>query len=1479
MSTFQKALVAPLTAVFVAAWWPSETRAQECNAADTQKSGGTTNVGWSHFGQSQYKPPFRGEGPFGPRPSPFVSDGGIWGFVDYAKTLLRNRHNWIPKRADADESGHVYTTDGGIPATCEGVVVGSGNKVHTETDFASEGEAGLALTRTYNKSRPESGAFGSRWFSTADYKLSLVWPSWGCTPESDIDWTQYPQCNPPAGARPGQVRIFKPNGANYSFKWREDLGRYVNDYLNPAAYIDEVRQIPLSGDWVVPDEWVHTTELDGVETFTPDGRAISILNKHGVGWFYEYDPASATQVKFIRHSSGRQVEFHWSNGKVDWVRDPDGKQYDYSYTAAGYLSGVTYPGGTGSRTYHYELAGYPHALTGVSVDGVRYSTFTYYSHTGSNRGRVASSELAGGINRTTFVYSPEDEDPQTDDPLWTEVTNVNGVTYKYEYNWVPGAKVLTAVSRLNGAQEANTCPSTAKGTTYDSKGNPEVVTDWNGNTTKYVYNDKRQVTQVIHGWNVEEGERRGTRIDWEANHNAVKSEYHYAGSPPAAPALPYTSNLLREVQHAYYSAPNQAKLRMQSATATDWAPGIPTEDRVRITNYAYDFWPASGILKTMTVDGPIAGDEVTSRYSTQGDLLSVENALLHTTSFGGHNGRGQPTLTTGVNGEQTTITYDARGKAISTTHTANGQPVTTGLAYDGFGTVTSQTINGVQVLYRTTGPTGLIGSERWQFGDSDVTLFEYNNLGLKFKESITAIEMVRSGNCGTMGEPQPCPPQPTEVVKYSKTWTRDAIGRVTAEKGNNLQNVRFEYDGNGDVTKLTDSLGRYTTYQYNVFGEQVKVTQPAPNPGETQPITETGYDALGRVAWVKDPKNQDPTTYSYDGHGNLRKLISPDTGTTDYDYDAAGRIEWMKRANGDLITYDYTDPLGRLKSVTATGAAQTFDYDLPQCTNAKGRVCVITDSSGSTEFDYNDQGLIAAQKNTIAGVEYIVGSSYDDRGRLTSQAFGGNTVYYDYGVASRPYVTGVRVSIGGAGAVDVLKNFTYMARGPVKSWTYNNGAVRNMTYDLDYRLKTIATANIQGLTYTLNAANEITGISNSLQSAATQTYVYDALSRLKADTKTGGKGPEAFTFDANSNRETHTWGGAIDDYHPDPLSNKLETTGVSSITGTRARDFQHDAVGNIYDRNGWGIGQQQLAYDSFGRLKSLTNAGLTTTYHYDASNQRVRKAGATPDIRYLWAGGRLLAETGAGSTTLSTFYIWLGSEPVALIKGGALYYVHNDHLGRPEVVTDAAKTHKWRALNFAYERQVLTGTGYTLTLNIGFPGQYFDVESGLWYNHHRYYDAATGRYITSDPIGLGGGLNTYAYVDASPVANVDPAGLSGAGLMFARPTPTPLPRWMLQQKGESFAQYTQRLQQMRQLEQQGWKNETGYAPTPRSRPVDPKDSTLGLLQRLFKALKDYLDDLGAGSAPPIAPGTYYHDGQTVIILENGDVLVMDNPVC
>ncbi|MGE0084745.1 MAG: RHS repeat-associated core domain-containing protein [Desulfococcaceae bacterium] len=66
--------------------------------------------------------------------------------------------------------------------------------------------------------------------------------------------------------------------------------------------------------------------------------------------------------------------------------------------------------------------------------------------------------------------------------------------------------------------------------------------------------------------------------------------------------------------------------------------------------------------------------------------------------------------------------------------------------------------------------------------------------------------------------------------------------------------------------------------------------------------------------------------------------------------------------------------------------------------------------------------------------------------------------------------------------------------------------------------------------------------------------------------------------------------------------------------------------------------------------------------------------------------------------------------------------------------------------------------------NLRFPGQYYDSETGLHYNWHRYYDPDSGRYLTPDPIGLAGGMNLYVYVDGNPVNRADPEGLEQKNL-------------------------------------------------------------------------------------------------------------------
>src|SRR5215469_16041188 len=153
-------------------------------------------------------------------------------------------------------------------------------------------------------------------------------------------------------------------------------------------------------------------------------------------------------------------------------------------------------------------------------------------------------------------------------------------------------------------------------------------------------------------------------------------------------------------------------------------------------------------------------------------------------------------------------------------------------------------------------------------------------------------------------------------------------------------------------------------------------------------------------------------------------------------------------------------------------------------------------------------------------------------------------------------------------------------------------------------------------------------------------------------------------------------------------------------------------------------------------------------------------AQATPATTYYIydESGHVIGEYDANGNPIQE-HIYLGDRAIAVVKNGNardVSYVTTDQLNTPRAVTDANKTVEWSWSSDPFGNGQPTGS---LTYNLRFPGQYYDAETGHNYNMHRDYDPTTGRYIESDPIGLNGGSNTYAYVGDNPAIRTDASGL------------------------------------------------------------------------------------------------------------------------
>jgi RHS repeat-associated protein len=185
-------------------------------------------------------------------------------------------------------------------------------------------------------------------------------------------------------------------------------------------------------------------------------------------------------------------------------------------------------------------------------------------------------------------------------------------------------------------------------------------------------------------------------------------------------------------------------------------------------------------------------------------------------------------------------------------------------------------------------------------------------------------------------------------------------------------------------------------------------------------------------------------------------------------------------------------------------------------------------------------------------------------------------------------------------------------------------------------------------------------------------------------------------------------------------------------------------------------------------------ARVSATYAYKAFSQRVKKTVGSRSTHFAYDEEGNLAGEYASSGARVAEHIYLGDLPIGVAFGaGSVMRVHADYLGTPRAITNGSTlVWKWDSTDpFGANLPSVQ----TVVYNPRFPGQYYDAESGLHYNHHRTYDPSLGRYVQPDPIGLAGGKNPFNYANQNPLNAVDPDGLmswptfgpDGAGFDFS----------------------------------------------------------------------------------------------------------------
>lgn len=1104
--------------------------------------------------------------------------------------------------------------------------------------------------------------------------------------------------------------------------------------------------VPAGTPFIVKGVATTTVNVWTSITLVHNGLARQVFTKPSGDMLY--------RLTKVVHDNAEELTLTYAGGKLQTIANSAQTLLTVALNGSGLISTVTENVANKARTYVYSS----NQLSTISQPGTTTVEwlFTYQTINGRKYLNSARTKDPHNANQTASVSY---------EAATGRVHSVTDATAKVRsYSYLPtGGANVSMVEFMNSDNYTAEC---------DSLGRISRHTTAAGDQTQYVYGSANPalLERVIEPLG---GQTFVSEIDSHGNAGRITS--------PQGSYVRYTWEYPT-------IAPNGRITQVQQYSSTG-----ATKPATTISYYpASDPDGKEGALKTVVYQGT---DSTTYKYTALGNVKSIARTGKGTTTFGYDQDKlGTPKperyglpyyIRTGTSTasvfDTTWFDYDSRGRAVESTD-AKGKVST--YAWNDYGQITGATGPDGYGLTTTRPALGKAATifKSTKTGDPYATLFENTY------DAESAVSSYKDGSSTSAGPKIVSPILDTQYdlkaltngngqdahgfARYpvqrwldvkSGTGSRSLTQRIAADRNGHLYSVAGQENGRSLYLTRHPLTSLVSQVSYSML--------PATGPTGTATVNLT-YDAFGRVkSTFSFADTSDGATQHYDlgtRHDftyNDRDQVASDevtnevrggtqgiTYTLNPDGSRQNMILDVKDAYGDEVAaypkvqYDYTyDTVGRLTDISAYYRTSSGNVITPAIAraaysyDANGRVVAVRTLKSTVLYTYNDAGQLVGQinatKDGVLDPFAPTGYNFTDPHNGTTHTKLSEFSSIDYN--ARGHIVGMdflaATTIGTSqlstayGTGDVVFGYDGGGRLLTEAWTGSGSPNVNLTHEYDNgdNLK-----KLRGNTWTVDAPSDQV-MAGTLSGYTAPTY------------NTTGEVTAANGF--------QFWNGA---------HGLLGLIKGTSLDGGVFTGIALDQRAN-YDAEGL------RTYQTFSFGSSGANANNNEqTFLYDGTSLVCRWVGqwgpggyhnfanavsdlgpiAAPDafVLYLWGPTGPVMEFDMLGNSKAFLCDPLGNVlNTTTHEGLAEKPMFYDGYGLP-VWPDAANSQRVRRQPFQYKGQA---------------GYYADVHTGLFYCHNRYYDPRMGRWLTRDPIGLGGGVNVYMYCGGNPIMFWDPSGL------------------------------------------------------------------------------------------------------------------------